>query len=262
MKLFPFEECYLVNLVERPDRLEYMQKQFKELNCEDEIILHRAVKHPDWVMEIFKKSLNKNDWYEKCKSRMDVPHSTSGCLEQYSIIKSAYLRGVKTLLIIEDDCGLIKDRSVLEEYFNNLPTDWDVLRINCLRGQRTQDYINDFKDEYSYWYPQINSLWGAGAYALSRNGMKYMLDWFDMYFDAIDVPLAFGNTTKKISNLEFFEKTDTTGVKFYIPAIPLGLCSEMSLESDLHKDLINAGMGNTMYNFFEKIKEINRNDYF
>ena len=144
-KLFPFDECYLINLVERSDRFEYMTNQFKSLKCENEIIIHRVVKHPDWIMEKIYSEINSSK-----NMKIDTPHAISCQREHYTLIKSAYLRGLESVMIIEDDCGFIKDRSILEEYFNNLPDDWDVLRINCLRGSKTQEYINKYKDKYKY----------------------------------------------------------------------------------------------------------------
>ena len=263
-KLFPFEECHLVNLVERPDRLEYMMNQFKKLGCETEITLHRAVKHPQIAMERMMDGLNnENNNHSTYLSHIDVPHSTAGCHEQYTIIKSAYLRGLESVMIIEDDCGFIKDRSVLEEYFNNLPNDWDVLRINCLRGPKTQEYINDYKDKYNYWFPQVNCLYGAAAYALSRKGMKHMLDWYDQNFDAIDVPLAIGNVKILRYELKKFIPIKSDA-KFYIPKIPLGLCTEMNLKSDLHDfEINNCQNGDGFcYYFYNSINDINPHDYF
>ena len=258
-KLFPFDECYLINLVERPDRLKYMQKQFKDLNCENEIILHRAVKYPSWILEKFKRGINEN---EDFVGYIDEYNTISCTREHYTLIKSAYLRGVKTLLIIEDDCGFIKDRSVLEEYFNNLPIDWDILRINCLRGPKTQQYIEDFKDKYSYWYPQESTLFGTGAYALSRNGMKYMLDWFDKYYTAIDIPLVPGNLNnpcEKNLYIARYKNIDTSNVKFYIPTIPLGLCK--TLDSDIRESDELSESTLYLYNMYKYIKEIDINDY-
>ena len=262
-KLFPFDECYLVNLVERPDRLEYMMNQFKLLKCENEIILHRAVKHPDWIVEKIHSGINNSFMDEEYRGIVDVPHSTSGYREQYTIIKSAYLRGLETIMIIEDDCGFIKDRSILEEYFSNLPNDWDILRINCLRGPKTQEYINKYKDKYNYWLPQITCIYGAAAYALNRNGMKYILDWYELYCGAIDVPLCFGNATKYMDELKHYTKTPilTNNIKFYIPEIPLGLCTEMNLKSDLHQQHIDNNPY-SLYHIFKFIKNIDLNNYF
>ena len=262
MKLFPFEECYLINLVERKDRYKYMVNQFKELGCDDEIQIFHVVKHPDWYLNRFLKGMNNTlPW----QGWIDVPSAISCQREHYTLIKSAYLREVESIMIIEDDCGFLKDRRELEKYFNNLPSDWDILRINCLRGPKTQQYIEDFKDKYSYWYPQITMLWGTGAYALSRNGMKYILDWYEQYYASIDTPLAIGHTKRLDSNLIRYKLTDTSNVKFYIPAIPLGLCaSEVAHKSDLHQKLnddVDINKRN-IYFLYDRMDGLDKDKYF
>ena len=108
-------------------------------------------------------------------------------------------------------------------------------------------FLCKYKDKYKYWFPQTTRIYGAAAYALSRKGMKYILDWYEEKYDAFDVPFYL-NESK---------------IKYYIPAIPLGLCKEINLKSDLHQHVVNDSTnyyGYTLYRLYKQTD--NQNDYF
>lgn len=53
-----------------------------------------------------------------------------GCyLSHYEIISSARIRGLKSILILEDDA--YPDLDVSKKEFNNVPPDWDVVYLGC-----------------------------------------------------------------------------------------------------------------------------------
>lgn len=264
----PFDECWLINLVERPDRKEYMLNQFRELNMD--VKYHQAVKGPDWIYNIFCNSINKQIYVsgEEFRGWMDVPHAIGCWREHYTLIKSAYLRGLNSIMVIEDDCGFIKDEKLLQEYLDNLPDDWDILKLNCLRGDKTEQYVEDFSDKYGYWFPQINTLWGTGCYAMNRRAMKYILDWYEIYFASIDTPMAHPYNTKLYGeNDKLYNKISilSSSIKMYIPRIPLGLCKdEVATVSDLHQDLYDKYKCNnkSIYYLHNNFKTIDINNYF
>ena len=76
-----------------------------------------------------------------------------------------------------------------DEYGNlktNLPIDWDILRVNSLRGGYEEEYTNN----ENYWTKQQNIIYGTGFYILNRKGMKYMIDSIDELYQPIDHPIA------------------------------------------------------------------------
>ena len=205
----PFEETYLLNLVERPDKYERMRKRIDYMGWD--VKDFRAVKHP--VSDLLVNMFNPNDNLIGVFSGNEL----NCAREQYTIIKSAYLRGLETVAIMEDDISFYKDMSVWDEHFANLPEDWDILRINTLRGKEEYEL---FVDSDVFWKKQKDiGLFGAGFYAMNRNAMKFIIDHMDEKYQPIDGILAFHINEGRINT--------------YIPNIPLSLCLEDSFNSDI-----------------------------
>lgn len=230
----PFEEVYCINLVEREDKYQYQVKQFLQLGILDKVIFHRDVKYP-FVNEI-------SEFLRKHQNGCIFKSAFNCTRNHYRIIKSAYLRGVKSIMIIEDDNNFYNDIDTLQKYFDNIPEDWEILRINCLRGAHEQKHFLKPENNHKLWDDIMIGIYGTGCYALNRVGMTKMIDWIDTKFDPIDEPLY---QYKKLN------------AKMYISNIPLGLCFPEQFQSD-----INVGNGNNspqMYVY--DIKELDKSKY-
>lgn len=232
MKL-PFEEIYLVNLVERPDKYETMRNRIEYMGWD--VKDFRVVKHP--ISEKFVLE------YDIDSFRMCSGNEINCAREQYTIIKSAYLRGIETVAIMEDDISFYKDMSVWEEYFKNLPDDWDILRINALRGRYEYYFFEDCND---FWKRQrdFSGLFGAGFYVMNRKAMKYIIDSMDKIYKPIDVILA-----------EYVG----SDINIYIPNIPLSLCLEDSFNSDIRGEINKEW--NTFHTNYKEIPTFKKEDY-
>lgn len=227
----PFSETWMISLVERPDRYEKMKKQFEYFGWN--VKEHRTVIHP-WCKEIvdgFKKSK---------KGSFRFPNAFSCTREHYTLIKSAYLRGLDSICIIEDDVSFNINKSIWKKHLSNLPNDWDILRICCMRGITEQNIIEE-NYQNLFWSPVMVKMWGTGCYALSRNGMKYMLKSIEDFMQPIDCPL--------------FNYTSNPNVKHYLPKIPLGLCLEDSLSSDISPNIDKCKL------YYKDITNISLDDY-
>lgn len=232
MKL-PFDEVYLLNLCERQDKYEIMRNRIDYMGWD--VKDFRVVKHP--MSDIIVNNAG-HGLYGKGFEILNG--GIFNCTrEEYTIIKSAYLRGLNTAGIIEDDCSFYKDLSVWEEYMNTLPEDWDILRINCLRGAHEENYCIENGEN---WVRLQNNIFGTGFYVLNRNGMKYMIDKIDEVYQPIDHPLY---------------DYDSDKVNIYIPNIELSLCLEDSYKSDIRGDASN----NIIHNFYKDIKRFDIKNY-
>lgn len=225
MKSLPFTESYLISLVSRPDRYNVMRNQIDKFGWD--IKDHRTVKHP-CCNEIFNRGVG-------C---LNTPNSFACTWEHYTLIKSAYIRGIDTICILEDDVSFYQDISVWEDYMTSLPDDWDILRICCHRGRTEQDYFLECPDKK--WDREFIRIWGTGCYALNRKGMDYMIRSIDNKLQPIDGPL--------------FDVLSHPEIKSYLPNIPLGLCLDNSLQSD-----INMASGPSFY--FRDIKDLDYSKY-
>jgi hypothetical protein len=105
MKL-PFKETYLVTLAERKDRYETMRKRIDYMGWDVKDFF--VVKHP--MSDFIVKQLGPN-----LMGRGDLISNGAifNCTrEQYTIVKSAYLRGVENVAIIEDDASFLKNHKI------------------------------------------------------------------------------------------------------------------------------------------------------
>lgn len=229
----PFDKIYLINLVENKNRLNDMYDQFRYLGIKNDVELFQTCLHPH--INVISKSLSNNN----C-GNFNSPNAFNCTREHYTIIKRAYINNLNSIMIIEDDCQFLNKIDILQNYFDNLPYDWDILRINCLRGSTEEDYFNN---KSSLWEKQFIGIWGTGCYALSRKGMKYILDSLDNYYEPIDCPLFNYNKDKNINQ--------------YISKIPLGI-SKLDNNASISSE--NYTPYNPLYYYFD-IKNINLHDY-
>ena len=175
MKL-PFSEVWLLNLAERPDRYKKMRERIDYMGWDVKDII--VVEHP-----------TSNKIVDKLGEGLGgIGHEIlNGGIynitrEQYTIIKSAYLRGVKTVGIIEDDTSFLKDLNMWEEYMRILPKNWNVLRVGCLRGMAEHS-----DDKTPEWVRLDHPIYGNGFYILDRKAMKYYIDSIDNHYVPADI---------------------------------------------------------------------------
>ena len=214
----PFDEIVCLNLVEREDRYNKMCEIFKYLGIDDKVKFHRAVKHPH-CEEISESIMVK-------KLGTIYGDAFSCTREHYAIIKSAYLRGLNSIMVIEDDCWFYRDIDELQQYFDNLPDDWDVLRVNCLRGRHEEKHFLKDENINKLWDREFISTYGTGCYCLNRIGMKKMIDWIDKQYNSIDIYLF---------------KYNDLGCNTYIPNRPLALCFPDENGSDINIGIQKTG---------------------
>lgn len=228
----PFDKVYLINLVEHQERLHDMLDQFDYLEIRDKVEIHQTCTHPheEIIMDAFHQSK---------QGLFNVPRAVSCTREHYTIIKCAYLSGMNSIMIIEDDCQFLNKIDILQQYFDNLPNDWDVLRINCLRGSTEERH---FKDKDTLWDRQFIGIWGSGCYALSRKAMKEIIESLDSFYEPIDCPLYY------YGNYDLNQ---------YIPKIPLGI-SKIDGFASISSETYSTY--NPLYYYFD-IDELNLHDY-
>lgn len=222
----PVDEIYLLNLVENQKKYERMRERIKYMGFD--VKDFRVVKHP--ISDVIAQ--NVPNMYGIANG--GVFNCTR---EEYTIIKSAYLRGLNNVGIIEDDASFLRDKQVWADHFNNLPEDWDVLRVNSLRGGYEESYTNT----NAYWTKQQNTLFGTGFYILNRKAMEYMIKCIDAKYQPIDNPISY----------------PTNHVNIYLPKIELSLCLEDSFESDLRENV----KLNPIHNKFKTIKRFKQENY-
>jgi len=113
MRLFDrFDKVYCINLDRRPDRLENFESQVKKYNLGE----YTRVSAVDGT------KINPNEHNNKLK-----PGELGLVLTNLQIIKESKENGYSNILILEDDCSFTDEITNIQEYFDLLPSDWDML---------------------------------------------------------------------------------------------------------------------------------------
>lgn len=132
MKLFDrFDKVYCINLKRRPERLEEFRKEVEKYNLGN-----------FEVFEAVDGNTIKNRRSDKLKP------SEQGLIESnLLIIKECIKNNYNNILILEDDCTFTDEVLNLDDYFNKLPTDWDMLYMggnhNIHMGITPPKIVND-----------------------------------------------------------------------------------------------------------------------
>ena len=200
MKL-PFDKVYCLHLATDTDRYEYCQKLFSKLGISDQVNYWWTTKRK--ISNIIGASLKtfKTEYYEYVyRINPTVYGSLFNCtLEQYTIVKQAYERGFENILFMEDELTFIDDIDVIEYVMTkSIPDDYDVLKFISGNGMYmfhkkpyTKELINDsvpyFKKlSFDKDIDGNNALLTNACFALSRNGMRFFIDFLDDTFTYAD----------------------------------------------------------------------------
>lgn len=202
-----FDKVYCINLINRPDKRSLAKESFDRIGLEVEFF--DAIKYEFGTMCSNLIRTNKTGYFNL--------NSTSefGCfMSHYAILKKTKDMGYKSVLILEDDvCFLLDFNDKIQHYFNELPSDWDIISL-----YRVLYEISDKnKLENKLWCTYYKS-WSTMVYGLRNNGIDAMLDYYSVFPCIADLPLY--------NNLE------NENIKFYSTTKPLCV-PNINMKSDL-----------------------------
>jgi len=132
MKLFErFDKVYCINLKRRPERLEEFRKEVEKYDLGN--------------FEVF-EAVDGNTIKNRRSNKLKP--SEQGLIESnLLIIKECIKNNYDNVLILEDDCTFTDEVLNLDDYFNKLPTDWDMLYMggnhNTHMNIKVPEVIND-----------------------------------------------------------------------------------------------------------------------
>lgn len=160
-----FDEIHCINLDERTDRWDDIQKEFDKAGIRDRVIRFPAIKDPDGRIGVIKSNL--------------------------TIVKSALERGLNNVLIFEDDMIFIKDNpnKYLELAIKETEgIDWSLFFL----GANTHTRLHKLKPHLVL----LKNAFACHAYALNKNIFIPFINKFDgmnqirSHGDILDVYIA------------------------------------------------------------------------
>lgn len=195
MTIESFNKIWCLHCIEDKDRYETSIKEFKKVNIYNKVEYRLTTKH---------QSINLLSSYNKTEPGWNSISNDSNyhCTrEHYTMIKIAYELNYDYILIFEDDVKLLNKKN-WDLFMNNIPDDFDLIRYSCIIDfPCPEEYINNYYNNILYSKLKYN-IWSTGAYALSRKGMKYYIDYINNlhYTCNADIPFFFAPNTKEINS--------------------------------------------------------------
>lgn len=184
--ILPFDEVYCLHLAENTEKYNLMMSEYEKVGIKDQVKIWWTVKRK--ISTQIGNSIDTlhSTFYDKLKqTNKNIYGAVFNCaLEHYTIVKQAYLRGVDTILVLEDDIKFIDNISAVEKAFTQLPSQWDVLKFYNGFNAR-QNSIPNYNGEDDLWNKittKFKSEESTACYAFNRDAMKFYIYSMDRCF--------------------------------------------------------------------------------
>jgi GR25 family glycosyltransferase involved in LPS biosynthesis len=200
MKL-PFDKIYCLHLVDAKERYKSVLEECNKINLENKVDFWYTTKKPINIT-IGNNIQSLHDNYYDSFFKNGNEYVYGACFDcaynHYSIIKQAYMRGLNSILIIEDDICFNDDLRLLNNIINNIPYDYDVLKLynleipykneSSIKPYKNESFIKPYfllLNEHNYKYYYRSTL----CYALNRKGMEALINEYETNLVAADIAL-------------------------------------------------------------------------
>ena len=169
-----FDKVVCINLVERKDKKEKIQKRFDNLGIEVE--WHTAVKY-GFIPRIV-PFINNNEQHFNPRQPFEM-----GCaLSHYHVVKQALEEGAERLFVFEDDALFHKEfNKKFNSYFNTLPKDWDQFLLYSFM----YEWLPKNTRVNARWVKSYRS-WSLMSHGIKKNMMKGYIVRQDAFFTISD----------------------------------------------------------------------------
>jgi GR25 family glycosyltransferase involved in LPS biosynthesis len=169
-----FDRVVCINLAERRDKRENMQKKLDRLEISVEWFT--AVQY-GFIPRIIDPIVNSHvGHFNKTQ-----PYEIGAALSHYTVIKQALLSGCETLVVFEDDVKFHNDfNEKLDNYLDDVPN-WDMLMFYSFMYKLLPENERISKR----WIRSYNA-WSLMAYAMNRYMMEEYIKKQDEFFTIAD----------------------------------------------------------------------------
>lgn len=175
----PFDKIYYIHLLEYDDRYNFIIDNVNKLNLENYKICYTTSLNPlqSIIGEILCKIGVMQFWNDCNKGNV-----LNELITLYNTVKIAYHKNLNSICILEDDIAFdYNNLDLLNDTMNNIPDDWEILRIHTIPHNNIHYLIDDnllthdkpkvvhnwvYNDKY---YFELN---GTQCFALKRNAME------------------------------------------------------------------------------------------
>jgi GR25 family glycosyltransferase involved in LPS biosynthesis len=172
-----FSKVVCINLLNRPDKKEFMQEKFGKLGIEVEWFHAVPYGFAKEIVESLKPSVQ-----DYPRFNIQTPNEFGAAISHYTVIKTALLQGHKNIFVFEDDVMFRKNfNEELNKYLDKVPEDWDMIMLYSFmyKIQEPNKRVN------SRWMRSYNS-WSLMSYGMNKKAMEKYIHMQDINFQIAD----------------------------------------------------------------------------
>jgi len=172
-----FKKIVCINLLNRPDKKEYMQKKFDKLGIDVEWFHSVPYGFAGDIVNSLKPI--END-YPRFNTK--TPNEFGAAISHYTVIKTALLQGHENIFVFEDDVMFRKDfNDQFEKSYKVLPKNWDMfLLFSFMYKIQTQNVRVNAR-----WIKSYDG-WSLMAYSMNKKAMEQYINDQDKMFQIAD----------------------------------------------------------------------------
>lgn len=156
-----------INLLRRPDKRQFIEKQFGEAGFDFKIFPAVDGLEID-TDQLIKDGILAPDNFCPVIGMPLIPAQIGAYLSHYELWKTALKSSNKVSLILEDDALMVCDKSTLEEFVRHIPADTDLFFINRRRNKIKHISLHASKFACDFW--------GLTAYFLTKQGAEKLIN--------------------------------------------------------------------------------------
>ncbi len=170
-----FDKVVCINLSERKDKREKMEKKFEELGIEVE--WYTAVQY-GFIPKIIDPIVDSRAGH----FNKTQPYEIGAAISHYHVIKQALLEGCENIFVFEDDVKFHTGFSEkLDSYMDDLPDHWDMILFYSFMYHLMPENIRVSKK----WMRSFRS-WSLMAYGMKKDIMEEYIKRQDKFFTIAD----------------------------------------------------------------------------
>jgi len=223
-----FDKVVCINLAERPDKRELMQKKFDSLGIEVEWFT--AVQY-GFAKKVVGSIINGKSGH----FNINQPNEIGAALSHYTVIKQALVEGKRNIFVFEDDVKFHKDfNSKFDSYMSDLPANYDVMMLYSFM----YNILPENQRVSKKWMRSYKS-WSLMAYGMNKRAMEEYIKRQDEFFT--------------ISDMVTYQMQENSGLNMYsaVPAlcIPAANSSNIRAQANYIQNptVINFGYADDHY---------------
>jgi GR25 family glycosyltransferase involved in LPS biosynthesis len=162
-----FDKIFCINLVNHPEKKEFMQNKFDKYEIEVEWFHPVIPGYSSKIIEAYTNHYNNTSSNQIFFNRQ-FPNELGAFQSHYHVIKTALYKGYENIFVFEDDCSFHTDwEKLLPKYLDTIPPDADSILLYSYMHQLEKQNIR-IRPRWTKGFAS----WSLIAYSMNKRAME------------------------------------------------------------------------------------------